>query len=387
MPFLDPSGDRASALITRRASHMMSRPVVSLRCTELRVCIRDALESPHNGFPVVDNRSGVLRGIVTRSQINGPEYLQGADGEAVSLLRDMSTAPFAVHKNFPARLTYSCFQSLGLRHMLVVDDSYRVVGIITRKDLAAAVHHAEHKAAPKGFVSDLAAVGNVLTGSPKASDSRKASFTPPPDPHVSIIARMPSDHSNKKEELPTAVTGTVAQGVPMAQLVLPAQAGALPVQAGAPPSVMSHSDRATLPTGPPFCPKCNTQHWAFDPCPASFRAVHGAAGTPGGRLGAATLPYSPSSGNQAAELAQAQSRFGNQPGSPSARWQPRTASASSPNSYLQRRFQQGQPSPPHRSPNNKRHSIQEDAPIRRLGVAAEQRIVDGPNQMERNVQI
>lgn len=50
-------------------------------------------------------------------------------------------APYAnrsavcVQKQFSLHRTYIIFRSLGLRHLVVIDDKNQVAGIITRKDL------------------------------------------------------------------------------------------------------------------------------------------------------------------------------------------------------------------------------------------------------------
>eukprot|EP00662_Eupelagonemidae_sp_cell21_P036285 gene36285-31024_t len=195
MPLLDPDGDRSSALLNRNARHLMARPVVALRMDELRGCIRSALKTPHNGFPVVDGSSGVLRGFMLRSQLTRRRPKDAPP-------RDMSSSPFVVHKSFSARSTYRAFQSLGLRHLIygalcdfvlnhrinaplmdhecmrkavaqfgmhidacsvvVVDDHYCPVGIITRKDLASALHHGHEHDPRHGIIGDLRTVVGEL---------------------------------------------------------------------------------------------------------------------------------------------------------------------------------------------------------------------------------
>jgi CBS domain-containing protein len=50
----------------------------------------------------------------------------------------MNAAPLAVHVDFPAERAHDVFLALALRHLVVVDGEYAVMGIITRKDLIAA---------------------------------------------------------------------------------------------------------------------------------------------------------------------------------------------------------------------------------------------------------
>ena len=47
----------------------------------------------------------------------------------------MNPAPLAVSLDFPARRAHDLFLSLGLRHLVVVDEEHVPRGVITRKDL------------------------------------------------------------------------------------------------------------------------------------------------------------------------------------------------------------------------------------------------------------
>lgn len=40
-----------------------------------------------------------------------------------------------VHEDFSLARAYSLFTSMGLRHLIVIDEANRAVGIVTRKDL------------------------------------------------------------------------------------------------------------------------------------------------------------------------------------------------------------------------------------------------------------
>eukprot|EP01060_Flectonema_neradi_P002541 TRINITY_DN1159_c3_g1_i1.p1 TRINITY_DN1159_c3_g1~~TRINITY_DN1159_c3_g1_i1.p1 ORF type:complete len:1075 (+),score=181.98 TRINITY_DN1159_c3_g1_i1:93-3317(+) len=185
VPFLEPldflHAPRYELLPARAA---MSKTVLSLRQTDTVGNVFVCLGSTHNAFPVVNEKSE-LRGIVLRSQLeslltdlpssehtnNGDERwsamkariktLQTAelqDSQTTSVKRNtlrliaaslpttdkaytislndvMNRSPFVVHKNFRLNLTKIFFQSLGIRHLIVVEGDYTVCGIITRKDL------------------------------------------------------------------------------------------------------------------------------------------------------------------------------------------------------------------------------------------------------------
>jgi chloride channel 7 len=57
----------------------------------------------------------------------------------------MNYAPLTVPKEMSAARTHRTFVTLGMRHLCVVNNSNRVVGIITRKDLEHAAAHGSHQ--------------------------------------------------------------------------------------------------------------------------------------------------------------------------------------------------------------------------------------------------
>ncbi|KAK9831020.1 hypothetical protein WJX74_000332 [Apatococcus lobatus] len=67
-------------------------------------------------------------------------HRQDAESQAhvelhIDLRSFMDTGPVAVRESMPAERIHTMFLSLGLRHMVVVDGVFRVVGLITRKEL------------------------------------------------------------------------------------------------------------------------------------------------------------------------------------------------------------------------------------------------------------
>jgi len=54
-------------------------------------------------------------------------------------------AAITVHRKTIAMKVYKLFRQLGLRSLAVVDDEYKVVGVITRVDLSNFSHNRENK--------------------------------------------------------------------------------------------------------------------------------------------------------------------------------------------------------------------------------------------------
>ena len=54
----------------------------------------------------------------------------------------MDTAPFAINSSSSVRRCYGFFRTMGLRHLIVLDDGHKVAGIVTRSDITE--HRLEH---------------------------------------------------------------------------------------------------------------------------------------------------------------------------------------------------------------------------------------------------
>uniref|UniRef100_A0A131YHF8 Chloride channel protein n=1 Tax=Rhipicephalus appendiculatus TaxID=34631 RepID=A0A131YHF8_RHIAP len=180
VPFLGWEAPSRSSNISAR--EVMGYPVVTFRTVENVGRIIDVLaSSPHNGFPVVDTaeeRSGEehsfgrFRGIILRWQLivllQYKMFQSDTDGAChrrlrLSNFRDaypryptiqqvhvsvrereynmdlqpfMNSAAYTVSHNASLPRIFKLFRALGLRHLVVVDGSNMVVGIVTRKDLA-----------------------------------------------------------------------------------------------------------------------------------------------------------------------------------------------------------------------------------------------------------
>eukprot|EP01126_Amoeba_proteus_P013612 TRINITY_DN15824_c0_g1_i3.p1 TRINITY_DN15824_c0_g1~~TRINITY_DN15824_c0_g1_i3.p1 ORF type:complete len:202 (-),score=43.84 TRINITY_DN15824_c0_g1_i3:126-731(-) len=154
----------------------MKAPVISFRKVENVGTIYKVLnENSYNGFPVV-NRLGQVRGLILRSQlitllmkknfqatqlkrkkfyekvswedfksdyprfppIASVKLTQEEKSCYLDLTHFMHLTPHTVHYNATLLRVFQIFRTMGLRHLLVVKGSNKVVGIITRKDLACA---------------------------------------------------------------------------------------------------------------------------------------------------------------------------------------------------------------------------------------------------------
>ncbi|GFH29879.1 chloride channel protein, partial [Haematococcus lacustris] len=82
---------------------------------------------------VIDQHNHV-RGIVTRKDLLGFR-LGDIDEMSVDLLPYTNTSSFVVPDSFSVERTYILFRTMGLRHLMVIDQHNHVRGIVTRKDL------------------------------------------------------------------------------------------------------------------------------------------------------------------------------------------------------------------------------------------------------------
>ncbi|XP_035227060.1 chloride channel protein D-like isoform X2 [Stegodyphus dumicola] len=187
IPFLDSEpvilydGKRNLNLELFEVCHIMSSPVITLETViAVDALAKLLLESKHCGFPVVKLSHGVetFCGLITRTELSvllchedifnsdgtvpvlGVDYDQFCDDDVEKLGRSPSflnlltklaseeysqkyinLVPYAnrsavcVNKSFSLHRAYIIFRSLGLRHLVVIDERNQVVGIITRKDL------------------------------------------------------------------------------------------------------------------------------------------------------------------------------------------------------------------------------------------------------------
>src|SRR5699024_623848 len=102
---------------------------------DTRATIRDVLELMRanniSGVPVVDN--GVPAGIVTSRDLRFANRLDGAVTKVMTLREKLVTVADAEHEDREQILTL--FHRHRIEKVLVVDDEYRLTGMITVKDI------------------------------------------------------------------------------------------------------------------------------------------------------------------------------------------------------------------------------------------------------------
>ncbi|XP_036408888.1 H(+)/Cl(-) exchange transporter 7 [Megalops cyprinoides] len=179
VPFLDWEAPATSHSLTAR--EVMSSPVTCFNRIEKVGRIVDILSNTstnHNGFPVVprvneNNEPGRLCGLILRSQLivllKHKVFVERAHSrlkqrrlqlkdfrdayprfppiQSIHVSQDerecmmdltefMNPTPYTVPQETSLPRVFKLFRALGLRHLVVIDSENRVVGLVTRKDLA-----------------------------------------------------------------------------------------------------------------------------------------------------------------------------------------------------------------------------------------------------------
>ena len=158
-----------------KAVQVMNSPVKTLKPIEKVDVIYTLLNDPkscHNGYPVVDEVTGQLRGLILRDHLlilmqrnifrefadDGnhsqlrlrhlrdayPRFPTISDiptsilgqGFSIDLTSYMNPAPYIVSDQSSLTKIFTLFRALGLRHLCVMSNGNQVIGMVTRKDLA-----------------------------------------------------------------------------------------------------------------------------------------------------------------------------------------------------------------------------------------------------------
>uniref|UniRef100_A0A671RRW6 Chloride channel protein n=1 Tax=Sinocyclocheilus anshuiensis TaxID=1608454 RepID=A0A671RRW6_9TELE len=173
VPFLHWDAPPTSHWLTAR--EVMSSPVTCLNRVEKVGRIVDVLSNTstiHNGFPVVAH-TRIICGLILRSQLivllKHKVFVERASSrlsqrklqlkdfrdayprfppiQSIHVSQDerecmmdltefMNPTPYTVPQETSLPRVFKLFRALGLRHLVVVDNENRVVGLVTRKDLA-----------------------------------------------------------------------------------------------------------------------------------------------------------------------------------------------------------------------------------------------------------
>eukprot|EP00762_Andalucia_godoyi_P005431 ANDGO_08420.mRNA.1 Chloride channel protein C len=168
IPFLE--AEPSSFMEKLNCRSIMAKDLVTLSPVMEVQAVLEKLESNnHGGFPVVDSK-GRMVGIILRNHVltiidqhwyvssavkalsKGDFFSESTTKEKLRVkdirfrhpgrLQDtidlrpfMHTAPITVSPRFSVSRAFQLFRTMGMRHLSVVDDENRVVGMITRKDL------------------------------------------------------------------------------------------------------------------------------------------------------------------------------------------------------------------------------------------------------------
>ncbi|CAD7698710.1 unnamed protein product [Ostreobium quekettii] len=185
VPFLPPQPISKDSLDLMETRAVMHSPVVTMR-EQMRVAeIKEVLrETSHNGFPIIQDspHGGVFGGLITRHHLlvllralrsrgstghlsvsydelkrrnvtakarrevseqqralqigNNGDHSEGdSSDELLDLGMYINRSAMKVQESFSVERTYILFRTMGLRHLVVVDEHNHVKGIVTRKDL------------------------------------------------------------------------------------------------------------------------------------------------------------------------------------------------------------------------------------------------------------
>ncbi|KAI8593151.1 chloride channel [Geranomyces variabilis] len=202
---------------------MHHRHLVVVGCTARLSSVKDAINSGHHGFPVVEklkvqDQTGKtwIRyrpvGLVDRDLLIATLAdlrKEGHDMDArLDLARLMNVSPTIVRDDATAAKVYSVFRTLGLRNVMVVDDNGFLVGLVGRKDFLRAAHAHKHhrkkyskeelaqrrktrretRMAQQNSARTLGESGLVLA--PFEEDDTKAQ-----DPSSHVVSQQPSEPS------------------------------------------------------------------------------------------------------------------------------------------------------------------------------------------------
>eukprot|EP01060_Flectonema_neradi_P014250 TRINITY_DN20952_c0_g1_i6.p1 TRINITY_DN20952_c0_g1~~TRINITY_DN20952_c0_g1_i6.p1 ORF type:complete len:313 (+),score=53.39 TRINITY_DN20952_c0_g1_i6:690-1628(+) len=134
---------------------MTTNPEALPKVASVAVIDRALSVSSHSAFPVIsgDSKANPMQfcGLITRDQlqiaksaaVSEVEYSDGLKAQLapdlkLDLRNFMTISPYVILDTAPLKMAYRLFRTMGLRHLCVIDNGHRLVGILTRVDLAVA---------------------------------------------------------------------------------------------------------------------------------------------------------------------------------------------------------------------------------------------------------
>jgi len=154
--------------------------VQTLRCEESPGRIMSTLtQTKFSGFPLVSTPEHQVLGIVLRSRLlealqeSGDLYgSESSPGDSarksserlINLLAYADRTPEVKHWNTPLAKAHRHFIAAGMRHLCLVDETHRLVGILTRSDLANVSHPRKRVQAIRALLQQKEAAANIQEG-------------------------------------------------------------------------------------------------------------------------------------------------------------------------------------------------------------------------------
>lgn len=160
-----PATEQADAVrnVKRFESGMVSNPITIMPDAPLSAALRLMADFKISGIPVVDQPSGKLLGILTNRDVRFANNMQQPVSELMTR-ENLVVAREGVRQDEAKRLLHHN----RIEKLIIVDDSYRCIGLITVKDIEKAQHFPNACKDEKGRLRVAAAVGTGSDGLARA---------------------------------------------------------------------------------------------------------------------------------------------------------------------------------------------------------------------------
>lgn len=155
--------------VKRFESGMVDNPVTITPEAPLVDALNLMAKSNISGIPVVEQPSGKLAGILTNRDVRFAENMQQPVSELMTKENLVTVGP-TVGRDESRRLLHKH----RIEKLLVVDDSYRCIGLLTVKDIEKAQLHPYSSKDDKGRLRSAAAIGTASNTTNNNSTSGEA---------------------------------------------------------------------------------------------------------------------------------------------------------------------------------------------------------------------